>query len=44
MSAEGAERDYGVVIRQDGGTLALDEPATARLRLKMQAARQTGEA
>jgi N-methylhydantoinase B len=44
VSAEGAERDYGVVIRQDGGTLALDETATARLRLKMQAARQTGEA
>ncbi|HEU0169175.1 MAG TPA: hydantoinase B/oxoprolinase family protein, partial [Chloroflexota bacterium] len=32
VSVSCAESDYGVVVRQDGRTFTIDEPATARLR------------
>jgi N-methylhydantoinase B len=35
VSAEAAERDYGVVLRRDGGSWTIDRAATGRLRGKM---------
>jgi N-methylhydantoinase B len=39
VSAAAAREDYGVVVREFGGELTIDEPATVALRDKMRAAR-----
>ena len=36
LSAEAAERDYGVVVRRDGSDFVVDAAATQARRAKMQ--------
>jgi N-methylhydantoinase B len=40
VSPAAAERDYGVVLRQDGGVLTVDEAATAARRAKLKTDQQ----
>jgi N-methylhydantoinase B len=41
VSAAAAERDYGVVLRQDGGVATVDEAATTARRAKLKADQHT---
>jgi hypothetical protein len=37
VSPKAAERDYGVVLRREGGSWAIDQAATDKCRTKMMA-------
>ena len=43
VSPAAAERDYGVVLKQDGGALTVDDAATAARRAKLEADKQSSK-